>query len=172
MKFACVSLVSSCTWSIMKPVTHNIPPSCFCQRMLHTPSIVVFIAGFFRSWSWLAVWMVQLGSMSNLKISYKLKNHYFGVWRSRGVLYPAPHTCGVLPLHGVSKHPLHLPQNTSAILGRRASVCATTSHAMSTAYTAGQCLVDSSRSTWSRVLSFLIMNFVADITYNYVQKCM
>lgn len=38
-----------------------------------------------------------------------------------------------------------------------------TSHAISTAYTNGQCFDDIRRSTWSLVLSFRIINFDAEI---------
>jgi len=92
--------------------------------------------------------------MSNLKISDNLKTNIWG-------FDTAEVDCMQFYIPVGFYHCMEFQNN---ILGRQASLCATTSHAMSTAYTTGQCLVDSSRSTWSRVLSFFIMNFVPDIT--------
>ena len=59
------------------------------------------------------------------------------------------YTFGVTLLLGSSKHPLLSPHKALASCRSLASMWATTSQAMSTAYTRGQYLEDSSKSAWS-----------------------
>ena len=75
-------------------------------------------------------------------------------------------TCGSFRGCGFWKHPLLSPQRALASFGWRTSTWAVTSQAMSTANTTGQCFDDSSRSTWSLVLSFFMTYFAADTTYS------
>lgn len=86
---------------------------------------------------------------------------------------------GVLDFNMYSKtwplvgYKLMVPQNilfcpATVHWGSLTSMCATTSHAMSTAYTVGQCREERRRSTWSLVLSFRIMYFFAEMTCVYM----
>ena len=74
------------------------------------------------------------------------------------------YTLGETSLLGFSKHPLLSPHKVLASCGVLASMWATTSQAISTAYTDGQHFEDRSKSAWSLVLSFLMMYLDAEIT--------
>ena len=78
-------------------------------------------------------------------------------------------TLGKASVVGFSKQPLLSPHSMLASWGSRTSLCATTSHAMSTAYTSGQQRDDMSKSTWSLVLSLCTIYFVAEITCMHVR---
>ncbi len=98
--------------------------------------------------------------------------HLNGIWLVSVwlVVFRYPHlssnnyailTSGVVSFLGISKQPRFSPHIALASAGSRTSMWATTS----TAYTNGQCFEDMRRSTWSLVLSFLIINFDAEITW-------
>ena len=78
-------------------------------------------------------------------------------------------TLGKASVVGFSKQPLLSPHSMLASRGSRTSVCATTSHAISTAYTNGQQRDDRSKSTWSLVLSLCTIYLVAEITCMHVR---